>query len=215
MRSDRNNGSVEKTASPVLEVKAVRVDAAEADNGAAIEAVENSEAPSTFTRLHLERLLQRFSVCFRCRQHRIDYFLHHGRSGKQISYALGLLYEPEAAAFHVCRFFPELFRQPDARYLSAAFFYFMVHHFAHHLGIDTESRITVKTQPDTYRRFYRRLADFSFRVSQVRSEKLVEIESPFCPRAMDLTVVEPCGAMRGAAPNRMEGGFAAGFGRQS
>jgi hypothetical protein len=182
----------------------VPVDTEATDDGTALEALENGDAPSTFTRLHLERLFQRFSVCFRCRENRIDYFLYHRQSGKQVSYALGLLYDPETAAFHVCRFFPELFRQPNARYLSAAFFYFVVHHFAQALGIDTESPITAKTDPATYRQFYRRLADFSFHVSEVRSEKIVEIESTFTPRTMDLTVIEPCGALLRGAPNRRE-----------
>ncbi len=174
---------------PGLDLEPVDSDSVPVGGKDDLEAPETGASPTTFTRFHLELLLERFSIQYRRSGNRIDYTLFHRRSGRRVSYALGLLYDTDREEIHVCRFFPGLSRRQRSRYLSAAFFYFMVHHFAQLLGLGPSSRISVKTAPDIYRRFYRRLDDFSFRIAETPSDKTLEARSEFTPRPVDASAV--------------------------
>ncbi len=140
---------------------------------------------SEFMIANIPRLLGRY--CLSCCKEGFcaEYFINRRVSDELISTALVLSYNPGAKDLHVSRFYPELRSQADCKFLSAACFYLMIHHFADTYGLDDSCHISLQTQPDISHDFYERLADFDFHIRKHGLGNVVEVESDFFKTLVD------------------------------
>lgn len=119
-------------------------------------------APSGFIRRILPLLLARYSVAYLAEDRCIEYFLARKKTGEEISQNLIISLNLFARRIEVIRFYPELNRQPNTKYFSAACFYLLIHHFAQYFSVANHYQIFVCTQPEIFTRFYKQLLDFDF-----------------------------------------------------
>jgi hypothetical protein len=162
--------------------------------------LSDATAPgSAFMQQHIPLLLARFAISF-CREDLcIEYFITR-RTGEPISYALVLSLDIPARSVHVSRFHPELYREQSSRYLSAALFYLMIHHFAQCFGLDDSFTISLETRQGVFSEFYGRLDDFSFRIHSAGVGETVDLRSELLPLQIDTSMITerlfPDGALR-------------------
>lgn len=87
----------------------------------------------------------------------IEYFLCSKDTGQQISKTLIVSHEVFSGSIYVSRFYPELYRQINCKYLSAACFYLMVHHTVSTFKLLDKCRVNLETDKSVFSRFYERL----------------------------------------------------------
>jgi len=147
--------------------------------------------PSTsdFIRTQVAHLLRRFAISYKRNGDRTEYFVTSRRTGHQVSYAIVFLHDRDAHCLHISKFFPELMRRDNSKYLSAACFFLLVQHFAQHARPDVTHQITLKAQSRIFDAFYSRLKDFEFEIWNDRGGKTVEYRSGYTPLAWDTTMI--------------------------
>ncbi len=123
-----------------------------------VEALPASE----FIRQTLPLLLSRYTISFLAEGDCIAYFLTDNATNDEVSQNLTISLNRFARRIEIIRFYPELNKQPNTKYFSAACFYLLVHHFARYFDLSCDHKIFVRTQPEIYTRFYKSLADFNF-----------------------------------------------------
>ena len=146
---------------------------------------------STFMRTNLAHFLQRFSVSYYKEDTCIEYFINRCGSTDRISSALLFSYSALAKKLHVSRFHPELYRQPNSKYLSAACFYLLIHHCADSFSLDDACLISLQTVPMISDRFYMRLRDFNFCIRNCGLVNSVELNSSIIRLSVDTSMIKP------------------------
>jgi hypothetical protein len=136
---------------------------------------------SAFMTHQVPLLLQRFEISCCSEGFCSEYFIRDRRSAAEISYALILCLNQFSHRIHVSKFHPELHKQPNAHYLSAACFYLLVHHFAQHYGVTSAYTIFLQTRPAIFEHFYALLRDFDFHVQAHGLGDNVDVSSCYRP----------------------------------
>jgi hypothetical protein len=95
-----------------------------------------------------------------------------------------------SSEIHVSRFYPELYKQDNAKYLSAACFYLVIHHFAHIYHLDEKYKISLDTLPVTFEEFFSRLEDFDFHLEGIKFCKTAELLSRFLPVDINTSMIK-------------------------
>jgi hypothetical protein len=147
--------------------------------------------PSEFIEREVSRFLSRFSLAFLREDRCIEYFVSRRRDRRPISRALVLSHAAFTNRIHVSRFYPELVREADSKYLSAACFFLVIQHFGQVLHLDRRSAIDLETREEVYERFYARLPEFPFRIRRRFPGENCEILCPYAPLCFDTAVIEP------------------------
>ena len=145
--------------------------------------------PSDFIRAQIAHLLHRFAISFRRTDDTTEYFITSRRTGHQISYAIVFLHDRSAHCLHISKFFPELMRRENSKYLSAACFFLLVQHFAQHTAPDACHHISLKAQSRIFDTFYSRLKDFEFEIWKDRGGETLEYRSDYSPLAVDTSMI--------------------------
>ena len=145
---------------------------------------------SLFMKKHVPRLLSRYAISYYQEDDCVEYFLTDKSSDEQVSYALVLSVDRNSKEIHVSRFYPELYKQKRSRFLSAACFYLLIHHFAHCYRLTSDYSISLDTRPATYERFFLRLKDFHFQLRRLTFCETAQISSDYEPLHIDLSMVE-------------------------
>ncbi|MFO7751156.1 MAG: hypothetical protein R6V54_13795 [Desulfobacteraceae bacterium] len=149
-----------------------------------------SERPqSGFMRRNLPLLCNRFCFSYLKEESCIEYFINNFDSTETVSSALIFSYNFRKKDLHVSRFHPELSFLTNSKYLSAACFYLLIHHFAGIYGLDNTSHISLETVETTSSRFYRKLGDFDFTVSRHGVGEVVELVSTVSFSSVDTSMV--------------------------
>ncbi|MBW2170503.1 MAG: hypothetical protein JRF69_00750 [Deltaproteobacteria bacterium] len=138
---------------------------------------------------NLPRLLDRFDISYFKEETCVEYFIADKSTAAQISYVIVLSLDTTSREIHVSKFYPELRKEGNARYLSAACFYLVVHHFAHVYHLDENYNISLDTLPATFERFFSRLKDFDFHVEGIKLCKTAELLSKFLPVDLNTSVI--------------------------
>ena len=138
---------------------------------------------------NVPRFLNQFSLSYVREASCIEYFIHQRTSGETISSALIFSVNPGAHDLHVSRFYPELYRQPDHKYMSAACFYLLIHHCAQCYKMDDACHISLETVPAVSDDFYCRLKDFNFHVHRSGLGNVVELISDIFRVAVDTSMI--------------------------
>lgn len=150
----------------------------------------DSPHPSEFIEREVARLLERFVLAFQREDRCIEYFISRRATREPVSRALVLSHAAFTNRIHVSRFYPELIRQADSKYLSAACFFLMIHHFGQFFHLDRTSAIDLETQVEVFERFYARLPEFPFRLRRTFPGENCEILCPYAPLCVDTAAVK-------------------------
>jgi len=123
-----------------------------------------ASSESIFAKDKILLLLNRYALSYYKEDNCVEYFVADKNTGEQISYAVTFSLNPYSKRIHVGKFCPNLYKQIDSKYLSAACFYLLIHHFAHIYHLPDEYRLCLETRPVTNKKFFSRLKDFGLRV---------------------------------------------------
>jgi hypothetical protein len=115
-----------------------------------------------FAKQKIPILLSRYDLSYYQEDNCIEYFIADKPTKEPISRSIVFSMNRPSVRINVGRFFPELHVLTDCRYLSAACFYLLAHHFAVMHHIPKLYPICLETRPETYRRFFSKLEDFHF-----------------------------------------------------
>jgi hypothetical protein len=122
---------------------------------------------SKFIQEKLPVLLRRYEISYCKEADCIEYFITDKKTHEQISYALVLSLNKFSKQINVGRFCPELYKEPHCKYLSAACFYLLIHHFAKIYHLSEGYGIYLETKPATYKKFFSMLKDFNLKVKRI------------------------------------------------
>lgn len=116
---------------------------------------------------HIKRLLTRFQVKYkpsRGLSKKIGYFIVSDMAnGKQI-HAQQLTYQNLHGQLLISSFYPELNKQPDSKFLSAALFYYTIAIFCKERGLKAGDTIILDAETREAADFYLKLTDFNFKI---------------------------------------------------
>jgi hypothetical protein len=154
---------------------------------------------SGFIRRVQPLLLERYEMKFFPEGDCIAYFLLEKASGEEISRDLVLSLNRFARRIEIVRFYPELNRQPNTKYFSAALFYLLVHHFARHHDARNRHQVFVRTQPEVFDRFYSQLQDFCFR-PHTRLANTIDLISAYTESDVDTSMILEHSPARDVSP---------------
>ena len=144
---------------------------------------------STFMSENIPHLFDRFSLTYRHEFSCIDYFIHDIDSGCKISKEILFTLDRFENRIVVSRFYPELSRLTNSKFLSATSFYLMIHHFINHLHVPSSFDIYLNAKPAVFTNFYGKLKDFSFTVQGSKKEKYWNILSSVGGTNVDTSMI--------------------------
>lgn len=124
------------------------------------------QCESLFIKEHLSDFLSRFRLTCSTECQCCDYNIFDRTDNRKVSSSLVLSLNTFSKQIHVSRFYPELYREPESRYLSATCFYLLVHHFAQAFHLETGYRIYLESRTDVFHAFYEKLKDFDLHVKK-------------------------------------------------
>lgn len=123
------------------------------------------EQVSGFLTMHVPEFHERFSLSFEnCDRTCIEYFLYSKEKLSEISRSLIVSHERFSKSLYVSKFYPEIYKEINCRYLSASCFYIMVHHAIHRFNLADNCSINLETDDQVFDSFYSKLKDFDFRI---------------------------------------------------
>ncbi|SLM29431.1 conserved hypothetical protein [Desulfamplus magnetovallimortis] len=122
----------------------------------------------SFMELHAPAFFRRFSLSYFMDGSCIEYFLYSQEKKVEISKELILSHDNFSHALNVSKFYPEIFREPLSKYMSAICFSLMIHHAAGIWGLKSDTFISLETRSNVFETFYSRLLDFDFTIKYRR-----------------------------------------------
>ena len=139
---------------------------------------------SNFLNQQIPKLNDRYSLTFSRDDTCMEYFLCDRQTGNQISKTLIVSHEVFSGSLYVSRFYPELYRQLNCKYLSAACFYLMVHHAAGVFQLLNQCRVNLETDKSVFFQFYSKLQDFHFYIKYARPADKVYLTGSYQKNVM-------------------------------
>jgi len=128
---------------------------------------------SQFLATHLPLLLKRVSLFYEQDGACLEYFLYSKSKKRLISKNLVVSHDLFSDSLYVAKFYPELFREMNCKYLSAACFYLMVHHAVKIFHLSENCWVNLETDTAVFNNFYSRLNDFDFKIIYHRPSERV------------------------------------------
>lgn len=145
---------------------------------------------SLFMQQQVIRLLDRFVFSYQKEENCVEYVITEKATGDQISYSIVLSLNTRSKQIHVSRFWPELYKQSEAKYLSAACFCLVIHHFAGLFHLNKGYCIALETRPATYRHFFSKLNDFHIHNAGVHLCESVEVVGEYPSLDIDISAMQ-------------------------
>lgn len=139
---------------------------------------------------NVSRLLSRYELRYYQECDCIEYFITNKETGEEISYSIVLSLNTHSKEIHISRFCPELYKEIDSKYLSAACFYLLIHHFGDIYHLDDRYRISLETRPATYYRFFSRLKDFDLLNAGLRLCETIAVVGEYPPLDVNTSMIE-------------------------
>ena len=144
---------------------------------------------SAFISENTPQLFDRFSLSYQQEFSCVDYFIHDIDSGCRISKEILFTLDRFESRIVVSRFYPELSRLTNSKFLSATSFYLMIHHFINILHVPSSFDIYLNAKPAVFKNFYEKLKDFSFTVQGSKKEKYWNILSSVAGTKVDTSMI--------------------------
>lgn len=148
-----------------------------------------ASSESNFTKEKILLLLNRYALSYYKEDICVEYFIADKNTGEQISYAVTFSLNTYSKRIHVGRFCPNLYKQIDSKYLSAACFYLLIHHFAHIYHLPDKYRLCLETRPATNNKFFSRLKDFGLSVKGSQMCQTVEVCGTYPELDIDTSMI--------------------------
>ena len=126
------------------------------------------ESILSFMELHMPAFLRRFSLSYFMDGSCIEYFLYSQEKKVEISKELILSHDNYSHSLNVSKFYPELFKEPLSKYMSAICFSLMIHHAARIWEFKSDTLIALEARSNVFESFYSRLLDFHFTIKYRR-----------------------------------------------
>ncbi|MBW2266282.1 MAG: hypothetical protein JRF28_09025 [Deltaproteobacteria bacterium] len=145
---------------------------------------------SKFAKEKIPILLDGYELSYYQEADCIGYVIADKKTKEQISRAIILSLNRPSQQINVVRFCPELCKQTGCKYLSAACFYLLTHHFAIIYQVPRKYRIFLETPPETYERFFSKLKDFHLCIEGVKLCKTAEVCGKYPYLDIDISKVE-------------------------
>ncbi len=145
---------------------------------------------SKFAKEKIHILLDRYDLFYYQEANCIGYVIADKKTKEQISRAITLSLNRPSQQINIVRFCPELCKQTGCKYLSAACFYLLTHHFATVYQLPREYRIGLETRPGTYERFFSKLKDFHLRIEGIKLCKTAEVCGKYPQLDIDTSMIE-------------------------
>ncbi len=145
---------------------------------------------SKFAKEKIPILLDGYELSYYQEADCMGYVIADKKTKEQISRAIILSLNRPSQQINVVRFCPELCKQTQCKYLSAACFYLLVHHFATVYHLPKDYSICLETRPDIFERFYLKLIDFRLHVEWVELCKTAHVCGKYPHLDIDISKVE-------------------------
>jgi len=129
-----------------------------------VTAKDTISPPWGFMSRQIPLLFRQYAVFFDKNDSCIDYFLEERSTHRHSSGLLTLSHEIFTGNIYVSKFYPEIYRKSNCRYLSAACFYLMVHHAVAQFSLADRCHVNLETDLPVFNNFYSRLNDFDFKI---------------------------------------------------
>ncbi len=155
---------------------------------------------SPFAKENVLRLLSRYELSYYREDNCIEYFIADKNTHEQISYAIIFSLNRDSKELHVSKFCPELYKQIDAKYLSAACFYILIHHFGNIYHLGKHYSITLETRRATYKAFFSRLKDFDLLTQGPTLFKTVAVIGDYPALDVNTSMIEKKSLQQGKIP---------------
>lgn len=141
------------------------------DGGGACMALLTQDFPKQV----LPALLRRYDFTYFREETCVEYAIAKKGTTQRISQAIVFSLNRPSQQIHVSKFYPELYKQVSCKYLSAACFYLLVHHFANLYRLPNDYRICLESLPDIFDNFYSKLRDFHLHIQWIELCKTAHI----------------------------------------
>jgi len=145
---------------------------------------------SNFVKEKIPLLLSRYGLSYRKEDDCVEYFVSDKATNKDISRAVIFSLNRGSKEINVSKFWPELYKQTDCKYLSAACFYLLTHHFANMYHIPKSYRIHLETRPETHTGFFSKLKDFHLHLEGLKLCQSAEVCGDYPRLDMDVSMVK-------------------------
>ena len=138
---------------------------------------------------HVGLLTSRFSISYRHEFGCIDYYIDDIRSHTRVSKEILFTEDRLKNRIVISRFYPQLYKQTESKYLSAISFFLMVHHFMGINTIPSGCDIYLSAKPAVFQNFYRKLQDFNFQILGPKTGDYLDAISPFEAAGVDTSMI--------------------------
>jgi hypothetical protein len=144
---------------------------------------------SFFMKRNIRNLLSRYDFSFLREDRCMEYFIMDKKKMKDVSNALIMSLDLFKKNIHVAKFYPELYKQLNSKYMSAACFYLLVHHFGQYFHLDKTYHIDLETTPCVFHQFYAKLKDFHLHITTFGLGNTVNVLSDYTPVPIDTHLI--------------------------
>lgn len=155
---------------------------------------------SQFAEDKIALLLRRYELSYCKEDDCVEYFIADKATGIQISRALVFSLNRGSKEINVSRFCPELCKETACKYLSAACFYLITHHFADIFQIPKAYRIHLETSPATYKKFFAKLKDYHLHIEGLTLCKSAEVCGNHPQLGIDVSMIKEKVLKQGEVP---------------
>lgn len=148
-----------------------------------------NEDMSNFMATQVARLCNAFGFSYSREKDCVEYQIFSRRTGDIVSRSLVFSINRFSKMIHVSRFYPELNKQPDTHYLSAATFYLLIHHMGQLYGLNREYGIFLQCQTAVFHQFYEKLKDFDLLMLRATIASSADIAGTYRPSTVDTALI--------------------------
>lgn len=134
---------------------------------------------SEFLSTHVPRLLNNFILSYYRDDTCVEYFLYSKKKQKQISKNLIVSHEIFSHSLYVSKFYPELYKELQCKYLSAACFYMISHHAIRLFQLKDNCDVNLEARLHVFERFYAKLKEFNFKICYNRPSDHVYVKGHY------------------------------------
>lgn len=147
---------------------------------------------TSFLEKVIPELMDRFVIDYSMDTTCMEYYLHTRDRKMLISKSMIISHSLCSNSVYVSKFYPEIYRELNCKYLSAACFYMIIHHAADHFHLNDGCLVNLESETAVFERFYSRLREFDFRIKYHRPTDRVSAEGRYMRLPFDITAIRHC-----------------------
>lgn len=146
---------------------------------------------SPFLQIQIPKLLKRFSLSYEKKYETcIEYFLFSKDKMSEISRALIVSHEIFSKSLYISKFYPEIYKELNCKYLSAACFYLMAHHAVKEFHLSDNCCVNLEAEDKIFNQFYAKLDDFEFKIQCNRPSNQLYLRGRYHRMPFNTTMIK-------------------------